>query len=124
MELRDRTANLALFGAAVLAWLAVLVVLMTRDPLEESSAGFLGAVMIGIAAGLTTIPLFWLAAFARHGRIALRGDWTRAIRRGAWVALVVGVLVVLRIEGAFQWPIALFIVAMVVVAEASLSVDR
>jgi hypothetical protein len=124
MELRDRTANLALFGAAVVAWLVVAIVLLTRDPLEDASAGFLGAALIGLAAGLTMIPLFWLAAFARHGRIALRGDWTRAIRRGGWVAVVIGVLVVLRLQGAFQWPIALFIIAMVLVAEVSLSVER
>jgi hypothetical protein len=124
MELRDRTANLALFGAAVVAWLVVGVVVLTRDPLEDPSAGFLGAALIGLAAGLTTIPLFWLGAFARHGRIALRGDWTRAVRRGGWVAVVIAVLVVLRLQGAFQWPIALFIVAMVVVAEVSLSVER
>ncbi len=124
MELRDRTANLALFGAAIIAWFAVAAVILTRDPLADPSAGFLGAALIGLAAGLTAVPLFWLAGFARHGRIALRGDWTRAIRRGGWVALVVGILVVLRLQDAFQWPIALFVVAMVVVAEVSLSVER
>jgi hypothetical protein len=124
MELRDRTANLALFGAAVVAWLVVGMVVLTRDPLEDPSAGFLGAALIGLAAGLTTIPMFWLVAFARHGRIALRGDWTRAVRRGGWVAVVIAVLVVLRLQGAFQWPIALFVIAMVLVAEVSLSVER
>jgi hypothetical protein len=124
MELRDRTANLALFGAAMVAWLVVAFVVVTRDPLADPSAGFLGAALIGLAVGLTTIPLFWLAAFARHGRIALRGDWTRAIRRGGWVAAVVAIMVVLRLQGAFQWPIALFVIAMVVVAEVSLSVER
>jgi hypothetical protein len=124
MELRDRTANLALFGAAVVAWLVVAVVVLTRDPLEDPSAGFLGAALMGLAAGLTAIPLFWLAAFGRHGRIALRGDWTRAIRRGGWIAVVVAVMVVLRLQGAFQWPIALFVVAMVAIAEVSLSVER
>jgi hypothetical protein len=124
MELRDRTANLALFGAAIVAWLVVAVVVLTRDPIAEPSAGFAGAALIGLAVGLTSVPLFWLAGFARHGRIAQRGDWTRAIRRGAWVAIVVTVLVVLRLGDAFQWPIALFIVAMVVIAEVSLSVER
>ena len=61
--------------------------------------------------------------FARHRRIAYRGDWTRAIRRGAWV-FVVALFVVLRLQGLLQPPIALFIVALVVVAEATLSVER
>ena len=30
---------------------------------------------------LTTVPLFWLARFARR-RIAYHGDWVRAVRRG------------------------------------------
>ena len=54
------------------------------------TAGFVGALLIGLAVGLTMVPLFWLAVFARHRRIAYRGDWTRAIRRGGWVAIVVG----------------------------------
>ena len=45
-------------------------------------------------------------------------------RRGGWVALVVALFVVLRLQGAFQWPFVLFIVAMVVVAELTLSVER
>jgi len=124
MELRDRTASLALFGGAIVAWFVVAVVVLTRDPLADPSVGFLGAALMGLAVGLTAIPLFWLSAFARHGRIALRGDWTRAVRRGGWVGVVVAILVVLRLQDAFQWPIALFVVAMVVVAEVSLSVER
>jgi hypothetical protein len=46
------------------------------------------------------------------------------VRRGAWVAVIVAVLVVLRLQGLFQLPIALFILAMVFVAEATLSVER
>ncbi|MFL5680652.1 MAG: hypothetical protein ACJ77B_08630 [Chloroflexota bacterium] len=124
MESRDRLANLALLAAAVLAWLLVWLVVTTRDPLADPGAGFLGAALIGIAVGLTSIPLFWLSVFARHRRIAYRGDWIKAIRRGAWVAVVVAVLVVLRLQNLFQPPIALFILAMVVVAEATLSADR
>jgi hypothetical protein len=70
------------------------------------------------------IPLFWLAIFGRHRRIAYRGDWMRAIRRGSWVAIVAAVFVILRLQQVFQPPIALFILALVVVAEATLSVER
>jgi hypothetical protein len=124
MEPRDRLANLAVFGAAAIVWILVALVVTSRDPRVDSGAGFLGAGLIGIAVGLTTIPLFWLSVFARHRRIAYRGDWMRAVRRGAWVTVVVAVLVVLRLQNLFQPQVALFILAMVVVAEATLSVER
>jgi hypothetical protein len=124
MEARDRLANLAVFAAAALAWVLVGIVVTTRDPLLDPAAGYVGAVLIGVAVGLTVIPLFWLAAFGRQRRIAYRGDWVRAVRRGGWVMLVVAVLVVLRLQGDFQLPIALFVVAMVVIAEMTLSVQR
>jgi hypothetical protein len=124
MEARDRLANLGLFAVAALMWVLVGVVVTTRDPLVDPGAGFVGATLIGLAVGLTTMPLFWLSVFARHRRIAYRGDWIRAIRRGAWVTVVVAVLVVLRLQGLFEPAIALFILAMVVVAEATLSVER
>ena len=124
MEPRDRLANLGLLLASVVAWLLVWLVVTTRDPIRDVGAGFVGAALIGIAVGLTSMPLFWLSVFARHRRIAYRGDWSRAIRRGAWVAVVVAVLVVLRLQNMFQPPIALFVLAMVVVAEATLSAER
>lgn len=124
MEPRDRLANLGLFAAAAVVWILVGFVVTTRDPLVDPGAGFLGAGLIGLALGLTAMPLFWLAVFARHRRIAYRGDWLRAVRRGAWVGVVVFVLVVLRLQGLFQLPVALFILAMVVVAEAALSGER
>jgi uncharacterized membrane protein HdeD (DUF308 family) len=124
MEPRDRLANLLLIAAAAGTWGLVLLVATTRDPRLDPGAGFVGAGVIGLAIGLTAIPLFWLSAFARHRRIAYRGDWIRAARRGAWVTIVVAVLVVLRLQNLFQPPLALFIVAMVLVAEATLSIER
>lgn len=124
MDARDRLVNLAFFGAAAVVWLLVALVVTTRDPLSDPIAGFVGAALIGLAVGLTTVPVFWLAVFARHRRIAYHGDWTRAARRGSWIALVVAVFVVLRIQGVLELPIALFIVALVAVAEATLSTER
>jgi hypothetical protein len=124
MEARDRLANMGIFLAAAIVWLLVALVVTSRDPRLDAGAGFLGAGLIGLAVGLTSVPLFWLSAFARHRRIAYRGDWIRAMRRGAWVTVVVAVLVVLRLQNLFQLPIALFILAMVLVAEATLSVER
>ena len=124
MEPRDRLTNLGLFGAALVVWILVGLVVTTQDPIKEPTAGFLGAVLMGLAVGLTMVPLFWLTAFGRHKRIAFQGDWTRAARRGAWVGLIVAVLVVLRLQGALELPIALFMIALVVVAEATLSAER
>jgi len=124
MEARDRLTNLAFFGAAGIVWILVALVVTTRDPKLDPAAGYVGAVLIGLAFGLTTIPLLWLAVFGRHRRIAYRGDWTRAIRRGAWIAIVVAILVILRVQGVLQPPIALFIVALVALAEATLSIER
>jgi hypothetical protein len=124
MESRDRLANLGLFAAAAVAWILVGLVVTTRDPVEDPVAGFVGAALIGLAVGITAIPLFWLAVFGRHRRIAFRGDWVRAARRGAWVGIVTAVFVVLRLQGALQLPIALFIMVIVFVAEATLSAER
>src|SRR4051812_14144252 len=124
MERRDRLGNLGVFALAALAWGVVCFVGTTRDPRVDTGAALLGAGVIGLAVGLTALPLFWLAAFARHHRVAYRGDWVRSTRRAAWVGVVVAVFVALRLQGAFQLPIALFILVMVVIAEMTLSVER
>jgi hypothetical protein len=124
METRDRLANLGILAAAVGAWAVVALLVLNRDPRQDAVAGVIGAVAMGTAVGLTVTPLFWLAIFARHGRIAYRGDWLRAARRGLWVGLVVGLFVELRVLGVFSIPIALFIVVLVAFAELTLSFER
>ena len=124
MEARDRLANLGLLGAAGVVWVLVGRVVTSRDPTADPMARYIGALLIGLAFGLTTVPLFWLVVFGRHRRIAYQGDWTRAARRGAWVGMLAGVLVLLRVERVLEWPIALFLVALVFVAETTLSVER
>jgi hypothetical protein len=124
MEARDRFINLGVFGAAAVVWLLVALIVTTRDPVADPVAGFVGAALIGLAIGLTTIPIVWLVVFARHRRIAYQGDWTRAARRGGWVGLIVAIFIVLRLQGALELPIALFILALAAVAEATLSAER
>ena len=124
MDARDRLTNLAFFGAAGVVWILVALVITTRDPRIDPAAGFVGAMLMGLALGLTTVPLFWLGVFARHRRIAYRGDWTRAVRRGSWVAVVGTATVILRVQQVFQPSIILFIIALIVVFEVTLSVDR
>ncbi len=124
MDPRDRLANLGLLAAGGIVLILVALVFTTRDPTIDPGAGYLGALLLGLALGLLTTSLFWLVVFGRHRRIAYRGDWLRAIRRGGWVLLVTTVFVILRLNRVFQPEIALFIVALVLVAEATLSVER
>ena len=124
METRDRRINLLLFAAAGAAWVAVGVIVLTLDPVLQPAAAYSGAVAMGVAMGLTMMPLLWLVPFGRQQRIAFRGAWIRAVRRGAWVGLFVMIVVVLRIQALFQLPVALFIGAIVVVAEMTLSSER
>jgi hypothetical protein len=124
MEARDRLTNLGLFAAAGVVWVLVALVVTTRDPRIDAGAGYVGALLIGLAVGLTSIPLFWLGTFARHRRIAYAGDWIRAVRRGGWVAVVTAVIVILRLQQLFVPPLAIFILGLVVLAEAVLSLER
>lgn len=121
MGRRDRRLCLVLFAVAALAWAGVGVVGFTVDPLASQSGGFIGAGALGAASALTAAPLFWLAWFARQRRIAYRGDWARAARRGAWIGVLAAVFVVMRLNGIFQPEIGLFLVALALVAEVTLS---
>lgn len=122
MGAKDRLINCLLMGAALVAWIAVAQIVTSTYP--TTTSGLIGAGIIGLACGITTIPLFWLVPFARHRRIALRGDWSRAIRRGAWVIVVVALFVALRIQAVLSLPIAVFVVVLVLMAEISLSMER
>ncbi len=124
MERRDRLTNLGIFGAAAVVWLLVGLIVTTRDPIADPVAGFVGAALIGLAVGLTSAPILWLVVFGRHRRIAYSGDWMRAARRAGWIGLVVTIFIILRLQGALELPIALFILALVIVAEAALSAER
>lgn len=117
----QRRIAVMLLGLAGIAWLVVVVIALTVDPLASSSAAFIGAVALGVATGLTAAPLFWLLSFARHRRIAYRGDWLRAGRRGAWIGILVAIFVVMRANGILQPQIALFLVALALVAEVTLT---
>jgi hypothetical protein len=121
---KDRLGNWFFIAAAVVAWIAVAQIVTTTYPRENDTAGLIGAGIIGLACGLTMVPLFWLVPFARHRRIALLGDWSRAIRRGAWVTAVVALFVAARIESWLSLPLAVFVVVLVLMAEITLSMER
>lgn len=124
MQSRDRFGNYLFLALALFTWVLVVRVVTTTYPRDDPTAGLVGAGLMGLASGFMTVPLFWLAGFARHRRIAHRGDWGRAIRRGGWIALVIALFVALRVQGVFSLPIGLFVLVMVVLAELTLSVER
>jgi hypothetical protein len=124
MELRDRIGNYFFVLVSIAAWAMVFMLVTTTYPRENPTNGLVGAGLIGLAGGVTAVPLFWLAVFGRHRRIAFRGDWSRAIRRGAWVSLIVAILIAMRIQDVLSLPIVVFVVALVVLAEITLSVER
>jgi hypothetical protein len=83
-----------------------------------------GALLLGAAIGLTLLPLLWLIGFAVQGRVAYRGDWWRAARRAALVGLIAFIFVVLKGEDALNLPLGLFVAAMALLVEVTLSLRR
>jgi hypothetical protein len=71
VESKDRLLNCLFMAAALLAWLAVAQIVTTTYPRDN---GLVGAGAIGLACGLTAVPLFWLVPFARSAGV--RG-WPR-----------------------------------------------
>lgn len=109
---------------AALSWAAVGYMLTTLDPRSDSSVIVGGAVLLGVAIALTVAPVLWIAGFVRTRRIAFRGDWIRAARRAALLGLVVTLLVILRAQGALSTPLLIFVIAMPILVEMTLSVRR
>jgi hypothetical protein len=107
-----------------LAWGGVAYVLTSVNPRSDSTAVVAGALLLGAAVALTVAPVLWIAGFARTRSIAYRGDWIRAIRRACLCGLVVTLLVILRAQGALSPPMAIFVIAMPVLVEITLSVRR
>ena len=117
----DRLINLCLFVLAAVAWVGVAYVFTTLDPRGDSAVLLAGALLLGAGLSLTLAPMLWLANFVRLGQIAYRGDWLRSIRRAGLAGLVVVLFVVLRAQDALSQPLAIFIVAMAVLVELTLS---
>lgn len=124
MYRRDRLTSAALLAGAGAAWLAVAFFMLTYDPTGDPGVLLTGALLLGLAFALTAAPVFWLLGFARAKRIAYRGDWWRAGRRSALIGLVVAIFVILRGQQIFSVPLALFVVAMAVLVEFTLSLRR
>jgi len=123
MRPRDRLAALVVLGIAAMTWLGLGLVLTGVYP-DSVEVRLLVAGAIGVAIGLTTTPLAWLAAFARRGRATRPGDWVRATRRGTLAGALAALLAALQVTGTTSFPIVVFAVVLVVFLELTLSYRR
>ena len=120
MRPRDRFAAVLLLGLAAIAWVAIALVLSAVYP-DPAEVRLVVAGGLGVAIGLTTTPLAWLAAFGRRGRTTRSGDWLRATRRGALAGGLGALLAALQVTGTTSVPIVVFAVVLVLVLELILS---
>jgi hypothetical protein len=68
--------------------------------------------LAAITLALLVTPFAFLAEFALRRRIVYRGAWRRAARRGVIVGTVAAILAGLRIGGALNVPVGLFVVLL------------
>ena len=64
MQERDRFCNMLFIAMALVVWVAVAQVVTTTYPRDNPTTGLVGAGFIGLACGLTTVPVFWLVLVA------------------------------------------------------------
>ncbi len=74
-------------------------------------------VLAALAALLLVTPFAFLAEYLLRRRIAYRGGWARAARRGLLAAAVIAALGGLRLGGALTVPAALFVLILAGLAE-------
>jgi hypothetical protein len=121
----NRLAVLVLALLSALTVLALLVFASAACPAELPGqpcpeAGTNRAVVVALAAaatGLLVTPFAFLAEFAARRRIAYRGAWGRAGRRGLLAAVGVGALAGLRLGGALSVPAGIFVILLVGMVE-------
>ena len=69
------------------------------------------------SAGLLVMPFAFLTEFLLRRRIAYRGAWGRAVRRGLLVTAAVCALAGLRLGGTLTVPVGIFVVLLAVLVE-------
>lgn len=122
---RHRTIVAGLVLLAVLAGLILVVFAANTCPTESASnpcsdAGLHRIVVIALAALTLTLlvtPFAFLAEYLARRRIAYRGAWARAARRGLLCGAIVAALAGLRIGSALTVPVAIFLVLLAVLVE-------
>jgi len=84
-----------------------------NDPCPQAGLNRLVVVVLAaLAVALTITPFAFLAEFVVRRRIAYRGAWGRAARRGGLGGAVVATLAGLRIGGALTLPVVILVVLL------------
>jgi hypothetical protein len=121
----DRVLVAALFLIAVLAAVLLLAFAGNACPATTANtacpqAGTNRVIVVGLASvGLAFLvsPFAFLAEFIVRRRIAYRGAWGRAARRGTLAGLALAAIAGLRLGGALTVPVAIFVVILAVLLE-------
>jgi hypothetical protein len=115
---RDRSITLVLVVAALIAWLGVVIIVLTVSPIGDAGAQLLGALSLGAAVALTAWPLLWSMRRESPGSLVAAG------RRAGLAGLVASILVVLRVLDAVSLPVVLFLVVGAVLVEVAFTLRR
>ena len=124
MEARDRLANLGFLAAGGIVFVLVALIFTTRDPTVDPGAGYLGALLLGLASASS--PRRCSGSPSSAATVGSRIVATGRARSGAadGCSSSPRSSSILRLNRVFQPEIALFVLALVAVAEATLSVER
>lgn len=123
MKVRDRILLVALVGGAVAVGAGVVALASQlcpapslSDPCPDADRNRLLVVTLAaLGLGLAVAPTAWVVEYLARRRIAYAGAWTRALRRGTWAGLALGVIAALRAAEALN----AFSVAVVVIVLAA-----
>ena len=122
---RHRTIVAALVLLGVLAGVALVAFAGNACPAATqtnpcSAAGTNRVVVVVLTTALVTLlvtPFAFLAEFLLRRRIAYRGTWARAARRGLLCGGIIAALAGLRLGGALSTAVAIFVVLLAVLLE-------
>ena len=122
---RHRLVVAALILAGVLVVAGLVAFASVACPVETAAqpcptAGrnlAIGVALAAVSVGALVTPFAFLGEFLARRRIAYRGAWPRAARRGIIAGLVVAVLAGLRLGGALSVPVTLFVLLVAGAAE-------
>jgi MFS family permease len=125
MSGRNRIVVAALILLAILGAIVLVAFAGTACPVETEAQPCPDAtrnvvIVIGLAsatAALLVTPFAFLGEVVARRRIVYRGAWGRAARRGVLVGLVLATLAGLRLGGALNVPVAIFVIILAAVLE-------
>jgi MFS family permease len=122
---RHRTLVAALILFGVLAVVLLIAFAGSACPVETEAQPcpaatrnlVVGIALAAAAVGLLVAPFAFLGEVVARRRIVYRGAWGRAARRGVLAGLVVATLAGLRLGGALNVAVAIFVLLLAAAVE-------